>query len=525
MRFVSVSPSWNLADLQKARRRSDFGLFLVVFIVALGLAPLLILGGLNIGFGLLIGLLIALGIAVLTLCWPIFGLFIALLSALIIEESTLHLGTDFTDQLYVFSWPNSFQGLFDRPIGFLFLFMLAILIVLQLARRKSALRGGPLILPFGLFMLCVVLGVVHGLTSGGQVKVIVVEVRPLWYLFVSYLLAYNLISSSKHVRAFFWIVILAAGVKGLQGLYLYIGILKGSLAGHDELMAHEDSFFFVSLLLIIVLFCWQHRHRAQLIAALLVLVPVVISLVANQRRSDYIALLLGLIVSWSLIFVMKPQARKMLKRSALITLVIGGSYVVAFSHNQGAFASPARSVIAVFSPSKQDIRDVQSNLYRVTENHDLRYTELQNPILGAGFGKPFLTPWPLIDISADDQYYNYIPHNTIYWIWMRLGPVGYLLLWYLFGSIIVRGSVIVRNLRDPYLQMVGIYVVAITFMGIVIAFADYQLFFYRDVIYMGLLFGLLMKLPVIDGQEMQISSSGEQRALELKNEKKLVVVV
>lgn len=508
--FLAKPHKIDVKTLVQTRERGDFKLFLIIFFVALGLAPMLVVAGMNIGFSMLIGVLAALGVAILTVRWPVFGLFIALSAAVLIEESSLRLASDFTDKLYVFSWPPSLQGMFDRPVGLLFLLILAITVIYRLAKREWPLRGGPLIVPFGLFMLCVVLGVVHGLATGGQLQIIVIEVRPLWYLFVTYLLAYNLITSSKQLRTFFWIVIIGAGIKGLQGVYLVVFILKGSLQGHDELMAHEESFFFVALLLLIMLFCLQYRYRAQLIAALIALVPALVALVANQRRADYIALLLGLAVAWGLMFLINPQKRKTLLKMALVTLVLGGSYVAAFSHSEGGLASPARSVIAIFSPSNEDIRDIQSNLYRVTENHDLKFTEQQNPILGLGFGKAFLTPWPLVDISADDQYYLFIPHNTVYWLWMRLGPIGYLIFWFLIGSVIVRGCMIVRTMKDPYLRMVGIYSVSLIFMEVVVAFADYQLFFYRDVIYMGLIIGILMKLPAIEQREKASSGSDKE---------------
>jgi hypothetical protein len=120
-----------------------------------------------------------------------------------------------------------------------------------------------------------------------------------------------------------------------------------------------------------------------------------------------------------------------------------------------------------------------------------------NP-LGLGFGKRFLEPLPLPDISTLDPVYLFIPHNTIYWVWMRLGPVGYGALWYLFAAIIIRGSMIARRLDDRYLQLVAIYVVALTVMQILVAFADYQLYFYRNVIYIGLLAGLLVRLPSLE---------------------------
>ena len=60
-----------------------------------------------------------------------------------------------------------------------------------------------------------------------------------------------------------------------------------------------------------------------------------------------------------------------------------------------------------------------------------------------------------------------------------------------------------RKLKDPYLQMMAIYIVAIMFMEVIVAYADYQLFFYRNVIYLGLLIGILLRLPALDSQKEQ----------------------
>jgi hypothetical protein len=177
--------------------------------------------------------------------------------------------------------------------------------------------------------------------------------------------------------------------------------------------------------------------------------------------------------------------------------LLGGAYVAAFSNGRGGFSEPARAIVSVFHP---DPTAAASNLYRDIEDYDLKYTVKLNP-LGLGFGKPFLEPILLPDISKDDPVYNFIPHNTIYWVWMRLGLIGYLALWYLLGAIIVRGCLYARQLKDKYLQLIAIYIVCMVSMEIMVAFADYQLSFYRNVIYVGMLAGILMKLPTLDKEQ------------------------
>ena len=487
-------------EMLVAQKRDDLLLMIVYFIAIFSITPLLILAGVNIGLGTIFGLLAALIGVVLVARWPIVGGFLVLGCVVLIEQNPLSV-SDGTDRLPIFYWPPQLVGLIERPIGFLMLLIFFLLLTHRFIKREPLLQGGVLFGVLVFYLLSVVVGVLHGLTSGGDFKIIVVEVRPFWYMFISYLLAYNLFKSKAQVRTFFWLVIFGAGVKGLQGLYIYLVLLHGNLTGQNEIMAHEESFFFVALILLLILFCLHSCYRPQFYTIWILLPPVLVALVANNRRTDYVALLVGVGVALSLIFLVKPKARPVLLISVVVFAVLLTGYVAAFAHTGGAAGAPARAILSVIDPASASARDAASNQYRVIENYDLKYTVKQNPLLGLGFGKPFLRPIPLPDISDLDQYYIYVPHNTIYWIWMRLGAIGYLALWYLFGSLIVRGCLIARQLNDPYLQLVAIYAVAIAVMEIIVGYADYQLFFYRNVIYLGLLAGLLMRLPALDKEK------------------------
>ncbi len=495
-----------VSSLITARKRYERLLFIVLFITLFSFTPLFIWGGTKTGFSMLVGVILALALALAIVRWPILGLYALAASAFLIEQEALSTPI-FTDRLYVFYWPPQLEGFFERPIGLLILFTFFIWILHRLLRRERLLRGGALWYPFLFYMLCVAGGILYGLATGGNLKIIVVELRPFWYMFASYLLAYNFVTKRSHVRNFFWLAIISAGVKGLQGLYVYLIVYHGSLVGHETIMSHEESFFFAALLLLVIIFSLHYRYKPQLITALCIAPIVIVAMVANQRRTDYIALLVGAGVAWILVFQVKPHARGGLIVLLLTFASLGTAYVLAFQNSQGTLGEPARAVISVFKPSVTDIRDANSNLYRIFENNDLKFTIKQYPF-GLGFGKPFLQPQPLTSIFpgiiASDPYYNYVPHNTIYWIWIDLGPVGYASLWFLIGSIIILGSITVRKLRDPYLQVVAIYIVAITMMEVVVAYADYQLFFFRNVIYLGLLCGILAKLPFIDQQEQQV---------------------
>lgn len=478
------------------RKRSDLVLFLSLFIGMLCLVFLMVAAGITIGFSLALALFGVLIIVALTVLWPTVGFFVIVCGTLLIEQDPLAVFGS-KPNAYVFYWPYALQGLPDRPIGFFMLFVFLVLIVHNLLKRHKIVQGGQLLLPYIFLLLCVVWGTVHGLSTGGDLKITVNEVRSFWYLFLGYLLAYNLIRSKVHLRSFFWFVIICAGIKALEGVYIYAIVIHGDLADYHAIMSHEESFFWISILLLIVLSSLYYKYRPQFYTALALIPFILISLVANNRRADFVALLVGLLVAWLLIFVSRSGARKGLIVVLISTSLLVGAYVAAFYNGQGGFSEPARAIVSVFHP---DPTSAASNLYRDIEDYDLKYTVKLNP-LGLGFGKPFLQPIPLPDISKDDPVYNFIPHNTIYWVWMRLGPIGYLALWYLMGSIIVRGCLYVRQLKDRYLQLIAIYIVCMFIMEIMVAFADYQLSFYRNVIYVGMLAGILMKLPTLDKEQ------------------------
>jgi hypothetical protein len=492
----------------------------LLLLATLVLTPLLVLAGASQGFGQAVVELAALIVLALAPWKPILSLYLLVICAILIEQDPL-IGTPIgTDTLQVFSWPVNLQGLPERPIGFFILAVLAIVVCTRLLQGRRPLYGGKLFYPFVFFLGCVAMGIIHGLTSGGDFRIIVLEIRPWWYLFVSYVLAFNTVSEVKHVRNILWLTIIGTAVKSLQGVYIVYYFLGGHISGHNEIMAHEQSFFFVLVLLLLALMALHQLQRGFLIAILLSLPCLLIALIANNRRADYVALLAGIAVAWVLVIVLKPQARRVLIAALVLCVLLGGAYVLAFQNASGALGQPANAVISVFKPSAADARDSSSNAYRAIEDYDLKYTEAVSPLLGYGFGKPFLQPQMLPDVSQLDPYYLYIPHNNVLWIWMRLGPLGFAALWNLIGTGIVCGCLIARRLRNRELQLFAIFAVSAVVMEVIVAYGDYQFYFYRNMIYIGITLGVLLKLPAIARAASPEESAEPDGDLETRNDQK-----
>lgn len=509
---ISPDAPTTAPDFGREHRRFERRSFLLVLGVALAATPLFVYGGYKVSFGAMGALLGALVLLIAIAFRPVIAFYVIAICVAVVEQEPLQFHI-LTDQLNVYYWPVRLAGLPERPIGLLFLYALLVLLVRNYATRRPLLQGGKFVGAMLFLMLCVVWGVLHGLQVGGSFRLIVVEIRPFEYLLFAYVLAYNLVTTKRQIIAFFWVVIAGAGIKAMQAMYIVYGLLHGTRGDLNEIMAHEDSFFWVALVLLAVLFALHYRLRAQMRVAWLIVPFAIIAVYDNNRRTDYVALIIGITVAWILVIAVKPSASARLKHiiGLATTGALAGGYILIFSHVQGALGAPARSVISTVSPSASDLRDVLSNLYRIHENTDLLYTFHQSPLLGWGYGRDFLQPEVLPNVIANDPYYLLVPHNTILWVLMSLGVVGFAALWYFFGSLIVRGCQLAREIADPYLQLVAIYVVAIGIMEVVVAYADYQLFFYRNVIFIGLLAAILARLPLIDAEQTKREREERER--------------
>ena len=112
-------------------------------------------------------------------------------------------------------------------------------------------------------------------------------------------------------------------------------------------------------------------------------------------------------------------------------LFLGSGFVAATWNAEGALGLAATSVKSVIAPDQLGAEEESSNLYRVIESFDLWFTIRSSPITGRGFGQQFLMPLPLPDISFV-EFWQYIPHNSILYMWIKLGFFGFAVMFFMF---------------------------------------------------------------------------------------------
>jgi hypothetical protein len=307
-----------------------------------------------------------------------------------------------------------------------FLALLVVIWLLKTVQRRERLHH-PTILGRQIALLCglTLVYLMVGLYRHGLFKIALWEIRPFFYLALTYLLAASLLTRTETIHAILWIMVIGSAVKAVYGLIIWYSI-RNVQPRPEAVLAHEESFFF-GLFAILTLGLWVFHVRGRLRVVATALLPVVLLAdMANSRRAAWAILAFASIVMLVIAYVRRPDRRKVLRRLALVLLVGSAVYLPAFWNKDGALAQPARAIRSVVAP---DARDEMSNQYRTVEDANLLLNIQAKHSLGKGFGLPIDYIIGMVDLHSSIRAIAYIPHNGVLYVWMRMGMLGELLLW------------------------------------------------------------------------------------------------
>jgi O-antigen ligase len=365
--------------------------------------------------------------------------------------------------------------------------------ILRMAfQRKWEVQLSLLLIPIAAFTLFVAFGLLYGAVyRRGDLTMALWESRAMFYILPVYLLVSNLIVTRKHVKALLWSILVPIGINGLIGLNYVHSELEWQLAGVESIGEHSLSIYF-NVFFVIFTALWMYRGSAsKRMVSLLLVLPVLISYFANNRRASFITMGIVLLI---LAFVLFRRYRVRFWLIVPPLAVLGIAYLVVFWNVEaGPISEPAQAVRSVLG--EPNPRDASSNDYRVLETINILFTIKTAPLLGIGFGHKFYRIVDLADISTF-PFYEYIPHNSILWIWIKLGAGGFLAMLTMLGMAIANG---VRTLwRMPNDEM---SVVALTALSFIIMFL---IFAYVDIAWGGTNMTMLATMMALGSSLMHI---------------------
>ncbi len=360
--------------------------------------------------------------------------------------------------------------------------------------RTFQFRTGVMFWPVALFTLFLMTGLAWGIGTGGIVNVALWESRSIFYLPLVMVLTINLIETRSHVSQIIWVIMLAVFVKGIIGVIIFFTRHHGSLAGVEAITEHAAAIH-MNALFVLVFASWLFHASAAKRILLPLMIPIVaITYVATQRRAAFASL--GMVIAMMTMILYRKNRRlfwTLVPTVGVMTLV----YLAIFWNSGSALAFGAKAVKSIIAPDAGSA-DESSNLYRVLENINIGYTIHLSPLLGVGFGQKFHITVAMPDISFF-VWWEYIVHNSVFWIWMKSGLLGFMTVLTMMGFSLMRGGRMVWRVQDNDLQAIAFTVTAYLFMHYMYAYVDMS-WDPQSMLFVGAALGLIDCLERIDTQ-------------------------
>ncbi|HEV2474159.1 MAG TPA: O-antigen ligase family protein [Chthonomonadales bacterium] len=383
------------------------------------------------------------------------------------------------------------------PAEVLILLTALIWVVRSIANRSFRFHTGTFFLPIAAYISMVIFGFFHGLAAHGDYKMALYEVRPQLQFFAVYLLAVNLIRKREEAIALVWVVVVCVAAQAVTGAAAFFAL--GGKVTDQGLFNHDTSLCF-NLLFLIALTALVSGVDRKLCAWSLLFAPAaLVAEFANQRRAGIAAFLIALIPLLPIAAVLFRERRRQITAVGVCCLVFSAVYLPVAWNSSGIWALPARSLKSQISP---DPRDASSDAYRLAENADLKMTRDQQPLIGIGYGKPFSQRIPLVKLTTD--FLDYMPHNSVLWVWMRLGHIGFFLFMMMFAAFLIKGVQMLRQVGDSRLKLLGILGVLYALMIFVYGKYDLQFANPRQMAITAVLLGVLAILDRLDKPEVAL---------------------
>ena len=362
----------------------------------------------------------------------------------------------------------------------------------QVGRGQLNCFLGRLFWPTLFFLAFLLFGLAHGIGTGGDLRIALWEARAIFYLVALMVLASNLVETTAHVSHLIWIAMVALLIKGLYASLYYLLVLQGDLSSVRTISDHAAAIQLNSLF-VLSFAVWVYDSSRMKRALLPLMIPfVVLGYIAMQRRAAFITLAIAVIL---LIALLYQRQRRIV---ALTLAILSVGYLAIFWHSYSLLAVPAqaiKSAIVGEQGSDEDQRsqasdeDQRSNDYRVIENRNINFTIHQHPFAGVGFGQKFYIIAPMPDISWF-EWWEYITHNSIMWIWMKAGIGGFFSILFLIGLTVFTG---VRTLHlRPADDLSAVILTATLYVVMHFIFACVDISWTaQSMVYVGTMMGLV----------------------------------
>jgi hypothetical protein len=222
------------------------------------------------------------------------------------------------------------------------------------------------------------------------------------------------------------IIVVGCCTKALLGTYFILAMARPRGLYHEYATTHSDTVLFVTGLAVVIFAYIEQPIRKHFWRMAGVSSIILMGMHYNDRRLAYVSFVLIMIFGYCL----SPWSwlKVYATRVGLLLMPIFPFYLAAGWQNPtGIF-----SIVGTFKSLIEGESDkLEQGLmdYRDMENLNVVATWELNPVLGTGWGHPFIEVMKLPDISHAFPDYLYHPHNSVLGMLAFGGIVGFSGLW------------------------------------------------------------------------------------------------
>jgi hypothetical protein len=297
--------------------------------------------------------------------------------------------------------------------------------------RVPAMRGWDAIsLSLMAMFAALAVALCHGaLVPEGDVSSAVRSARLLLPLFVTYALAVSAVTSGDRLMRIVNVVVMAAGFKALQGIYLKLTGTGLNYKGALRIFLGVELAALVFLLCYSLLRAAEGRNRLRWLAVSSVTVLV---LVWSNARFVWVGGAAGLFA----VFVTARGARLHLATLLLASAAAGILFI----------GADDASVLRARLSSIGAVSSEETNEIRLVETQNVWSAVLKQPLLGNGLGVeyPITEDYLLAEQSVFTE--RTLVHNAYLWLWFTSGILGVAAFVAAAGIGIVRALRVARRL-------------------------------------------------------------------------------
>jgi O-antigen ligase len=259
----------------------------------------------------------------------------------------------------------------------------------------------------------------RGLARGGDLKSSLWQIRPLLAAPLA-AGAYALsLRGPSDLRVLGRVVVAVACLKAAIGLYVLAVVApRAGVARPAYVTTHDDSMLFV-LALALLGAAWYEARTWRAAWALALAGPwIALGMWANNRRIAWVGA--SLVALLLLLVARRTPLKRAVVRAGAVVLPLAALYVAAGWNATGGVFAPVAMARSVVDPASD-----ASTEWRHVENRNLARTFLAAPLLGSGFGHPYVETERGADISSIFPLYGFLPHNSVLGLWAFGGLLGF----------------------------------------------------------------------------------------------------